>query len=672
VNLTGGSLTTDEAINVTVSAGEVSKATVSGAGAFTSVVPTSTTTASLTKSDFVNGVAYVNVQPTASSQSIVVTATGTGALAAISGTATVASMAAAGTSLTATSFKGRGGTAVTTGFSSATAASSSDGAMNIPNTATSTTLELGFADLDDATAYYGYIQVKDTGGRIAGAPTTGNALYFDKGFSCTGSSATSGACDTYTTISLSHTAYATGTGFEFDPYGSSVVNQTLSGAASATSSSTGSVTVQYNGVTTPSIRAAAAGSVVASALVKDQFALAMSGASVTVTVAGRNSARTSETLITSSTGYVTTTITDAGTTSASDVVTFAHSGGASSTLTITWGTYTVGTVTVTGGKTASDTYKGQNTTAISTAVAGPHGASVAITATVKDADGVLLAGVPVTFTVSKGLIQKTATIDYTTVYTGALGTAVTRVIDWTEGEQVITATAGGKSGTDYLTWEAKTAASARSISGVAAGNKVTATVKDRYGNTVSGVTVKAATNAGYFGTGTNSTTGSTDADGNVSFFISGAQGAATVTLSLDKDTYVESLDVAGQVGATAVTAAVAGTTVGTGASLSAAGVNSVTVAVTATDAAADAANAASDAAAEAIDAANAATDAANLAAEAADAATVAAEEARDAADAATAAVEELATQVATLMAALKAQITTLANTVAKIAKKVKA
>ena len=85
-----------------------------------------------------------------------------------------------------------------------------------------------------------------------------------------------------------------------------------------------------------------------------------------------------------------------------------------------------------------------------------------------------------------------------------------------------------------------------------------------------------------------------------------------------------------------------------------------------------ASEAATDAAAEAIDAANAATDAANLAAEAADAATVAAEEARDAADAATAAVEELATQVATLMAALKAQLTTLANTVAKIAKKVKA
>jgi hypothetical protein len=90
------------------------------------------------------------------------------------------------------------------------------------------------------------------------------------------------------------------------------------------------------------------------------------------------------------------------------------------------------------------------------------------------------------------------------------------------------------------------------------------------------------------------------------------------------------------------------------------------------DAATAAASAATDAALEAIDAANAATDAANLAAEAADAATVAAEEARDAADAATAAVEALAKDIADLTAGIRAQITTLANTVAKIAKKVKA
>ncbi len=89
-------------------------------------------------------------------------------------------------------------------------------------------------------------------------------------------------------------------------------------------------------------------------------------------------------------------------------------------------------------------------------------------------------------------------------------------------------------------------------------------------------------------------------------------------------------------------------------------------------AAKDAADAATDAATEATDAANEATAAALLAAEAADAATVAAEEARDAADAATAAIADLATQVATFMTALKAQITTLANTIAKIAKKIKA
>jgi trimeric autotransporter adhesin len=101
--------------------------------------------------------------------------------------------------------------------------------------------------------------------------------------------------------------------------------------------------------------------------------------------------------------------------------------------------------------------------------------------------------------------------------------------------------------------------------------------------------------------------------------------------------------------------------------------NAATAAAKAAQAAAvEAADAATDAALQAIDAANAATDAANLAAEAADAATVAAEEAKDAADAATAAVEALATQVATLMAALQAQIRSLSNTVAKIAKKVKA
>ncbi|MFZ4600639.1 MAG: Ig-like domain-containing protein, partial [Terrimicrobiaceae bacterium] len=538
----------------------------------------------------------------AAATTAIVTATGTGTLAAITGTASVTS-ATATADLAALLFAGRGGTAVTTGWSLTTPTATGT-TVNVRSTATSSTIELTHADVADATTAYGYIVVTDKGGKITGAPGSANTLIFDKSFTNTGTTATT---ETYSTITLSHSALGTtavsdGGGFTFkDGFGTAVTTWSVSGATS--SSASGAVTV------TPSnARVAEKGSIAIQALVTDQFKLAMAGESVTTTVAGRNGTRTSEVQTTSSTGYVTSTITDAGTAGSTDVVTFtAATGSKTGTSSLTWGAFTVGKVAVTGGKTASDTYAGQNLTSISTAVAGPNGAFVSITATVTDASGNLLAGVPVTFAVSKGLIVKSTTVDYTTVYTGSLGTAVTRVIDWVEGTQTITATAGGVSGTDYLTWDANVASAARSIAGAADGNKVTATVKDRFGNTVNGVTVKAATSAGYFETGTNSTTGVTASDGTVSFFLNGANGAASVTLSLDKDTYGQSIDKTGEVGATAVTAAVAGTTTGTGASLAAAGVNSVVVAVEAVNEAANNAQAATDAAAEATDAANAAT-----------------------------------------------------------------
>jgi hypothetical protein len=197
------------------------------------------------------------------------------------------------------------------------------------------------------------------------------------------------------------------------------------------------------------------------------------------------------------------------------------------------------------------------------------------------------------------------------------------------------------------------------------GVPMTALVTDRYGNGVSGVTITAAASgAGSFMGGATTQSFTTDSTGTYTFLATSlAEAGGSATFSVTMGNAGDSTSVAGKFGSSTIDSTVA------------AGKNSASATVTfaagksATTAAAEAAT---DAAAEAIDAANAATDAANLAAEAADAATVAAEEARDAADAATAAVEELATQVATLMAALKAQITTLANTVAKIAKKVKA
>jgi len=646
VNL-NGALTGDEAVAVTTSSGNIAAATATG-GVFASVAPTASTTARLTKANFINGVAFVNVD-LAAATTATVTATGTGTLAAISATTTVASATGGTATITATKFAGRGGTAVTTGWSLATATAAGTN-VKIKSTATSSTIELTHADpgytaADGGTIGYGYITVTDKGGAITGAPAVGNSLVFDKSYTATGSAAGT----TYSTITLSHTALGTGTdttyGYTFADAGGTVTTWTVGGATP--SSASGTVTVSPSNA-----RVAAGGTLALTATVKDQFATAISE-SVTTTVAGRNGARTSEIQTASSTGVVTSSIVDAGTASsaATDTVTFTAAGGATGTATLTWGAYTVGTVTVTGGKTASDSYEGQNLTSITTSAAGPYAGYVSITATVKDSAGNVLAGVPVTFAVSKGLIQKSTTTDYTTVYTGSLGTAVTRVIDWTEGKQTITATAGTVSGTDYLTWDQNTAASARSISGSASGNKVTATVKDRFGNTVKGVTVEASTSAGYFGTGSNSTTGTTAADGTVSFFVNGASGTTSVTLSLDKDTYTQSIDLVGYVDETAVTAAVAGTTVGTGASLAAAGVNSVAVSVEAVDAAAT--NAA------------AATDAANAAAEAADAATAAAQDAADA-------VAALSAQVASLISGLKAQLTALTNLVIKIQKKVKA
>ena len=648
VSIGSNTLVDDEAVNVTSSAGYIAKATAS-AGAFASNAPTASTTARLTKADFQNGVAYVNVLPT-STTAVIVTATGSGSLAAITNSISVTAQTTS--DLTVTSFLGRDGTVIASGWDSATALTAA-GSRVVSSTSTSDSLAFTYADLAEDVVGYGHVAINDTAGKIAGAPVGGNTLRGDYAFSTTGTAA---ATDTYSVVTIAHSASSSHAYTATTAIGA----VSVTAATAATTSSTGSVTV------TPSnVRALAAGSVVIKALVKSQFSTAIAGDAVTITVSGRNGTRTSEVLLTDSTGYVSTTITDAGTSGTTDTVTFSASGGKTGTATITWGTYTVKTVTVTGGKTASDSYAGQNLTSISTAKAGPDGASVAITATVKDSDGNVLSGVPVTFSVSNGLIRKTAATDFTTVYTGTAGTAVTYVLGWTEGTQTITATAGGVSSSDYLTWDQNTAASARSVSGTASGNQVTATVKDRYGNTVYGVVVNAKTSIGYFGSGSNSTTCTTDYDGTCSLFISGASGAATVTLSLAKGTYTQSLDLAGFVDEAAVTAASTTTTAGTGASLSAAGVNSVTVAVSAEDAAATNASAATDAAAEATDAANAATDAANAAAEAADAATAAAQDAADA-------VAALSAQVASLISGLKAQLTALTNLVIKIQKKVKA
>jgi len=345
---------------------------------------------------------------------------------------------------------------------------------------------------------------------------------------------------------------------------------------------------------------------------------------------------------------------------------------------LSYGTTTVTTLDILGpNDTAANTADTNVTlserTGISAAVGVATGTVVAVTVTAKDANGVVMSGVPVTFTVA----GTTAAIrsDKALQYTAADGTASTSVYAWATGSYVVTAVAGGKTSTSTVFFAQKEPTFARTISAVVSGGTITATVKDRYGNVVPNVTVWATkTGTGFFGSGSSSTSGATSEAGTVDFYVN---GSASVVLALGSSTaadvnYGQSGSVVGYVKqgdagvSTIVTASAAGTATtaekGVGAAFAAAGVNSVTVAV---EAGVSDAAAAADAAAEATDAANAATDAANAAAEAADAATAAAQDAADA-------VAALSTQVSEMVNALKKQITALTNLVIKIQKKVRA
>jgi len=474
--------------------------------------------------------------------------------------------------------------------------------------------------------------------------------------------------ETSTTVTLAATAPLNGQGYtvSWKSDANTTRTMTMTYETPKVGDAIGSVTTSPATTTGKQL---AAGSNTVEVTVTDQFGDPVQGATALMTLTGRNATTAPVTQTTDVNGKTTYTWTDAGAAIGTTTVTSTDSAAISvqtsnataalsaSTVTITYvASLDVTTLTLTNGSATAGT---------------AVDSGVTFTATALGAGGVALAGYPVVFTGDAKTYWSTVS-NTITVYTGTNGVATATFKGKTIGAATVTATSGGKSATSSYTVLkggsrviAVDAATATMAPGES--KRVTATVTDGYGNAVDAATVTVT----YTGTagrvaslnGVSAASGTTDTNGKVVVELS-ADIAGTGTLTL------------------AITAGDASTsaTMGNGAArpasvasvTTAVTISGVNASVTASNAATAAAEAAVDAAAEAIDAANAATDAANLAAEAADAATVAAEEARDAADAATAAVEELATQVATLMAALKAQITTLANTVAKIAKKVKA
>ena len=400
------------------------------------------------------------------------------------------------------------------------------------------------------------------------------------------------------------------------------------------------------------------GGVTLTATCLDQFAQAVAGCSVSWSVAGRNATTVPVTVIANSTGVSTYTLTDVSTSSTASVSTvtaaMSYDGTTNSeTASITFGpANAVSTITV---STSPTLTVATTESAISTAATGPANGAVTLGFTVKDANGVVLVGVPVTFTSSLAESgfgsSATDTTDRKLAYTGNDGVATTYVYGWKTASTTVTATAGGKTASTTINF-VNSATDARTIAATEANGIAKATVKDRYGNPVKGATVtfSRTSGSGWLGAGVSAQDVVTNASGEAELLVN---GTATVKAELAVTTYAQVDDAAGYVGTTA--------TSGVGATLSPAGIASATIDVSGNTAASDAV----DAANEATDAANAATDAANAAAEAADAATAAAQDAQ-------AAVAELATQVAALIAGIKAQITTLTNLVIKIQKKVKA
>jgi hypothetical protein len=413
------------------------------------------------------------------------------------------------------------------------------------------------------------------------------------------------------------------------------------------------------------------------ATLSDQYGRPTASKAVVASVTGRNVSSTA--LTTNAAGQVTWTATDASTSTLllTDTVTFTYNYTNSlATNTAATGsrviTYAATAIAV--GSIALVEDDADNSAAIDQVQSTPGvpAAYTTYTATLKTSLGApVTSGVLVTF--AGGADDKF--YGSSVGVTDSNGQATVLVYRNKAGYASITATANGvsSSAAGDVEWvnaagdRRNIAITAEPASVVSAGTStITATVTDRWGNPVSGVTVTfAELGAGRI----SSTTGTTNTAGKAAVdFTSNAGETGTNSVSATI-TGGQSADLAGYVGAVAVAGVTAGNktiaatmTVTKDTSTSTA---DALLALAQALGTRDQASATVDAAAEATDAANAATDAANAAAEAADAATAAAQDASDA-------VAALSAQVSEAIAGLKKQLVSLTNLVIKIQKKVKA
>jgi hypothetical protein len=267
----------------------------------------------------------------------------------------------------------------------------------------------------------------------------------------------------------------------------------------------------------------------------------------TLGTTNRNYGATITTVYTDANGQATLSLADASTstTNLTDVLTLSVTAPSTTSnllssgnaLTINYSaTGIYASLAVTGGSTATTTVTKNVET--STGVAG---AEVTLVPVLKDSLGNVITGVGLVYTGSEGVYFRTAALtrpttgDVTTVTRGSNVTVYAYATK--PGTATVTITGGGLTATQSWTVSAAAVATARNITAVAAAGRVTATVKDGWGNPVAGATVSFATDSkGVFGNGTSSTSAATDASGTATAVVQSADGTGGDTVVIASHT----------------------------------------------------------------------------------------------------------------------------------------
>jgi len=466
------------------------------------------------------------------------------------------------------------------------------------------------------------------------------------------STATDGSASAFpATFTIAHTALATSTsdgsaatGFTVSPQDTSVTTAPSALAMAITGVAASAASAFWDtALPTSTYLVVNGGSITVLADLYAQYATVKAGTAVTAQItAGRNVQAVATALVTDAAGEVSFTVTDAAPTSTTtyDTVTFSD-GTVTGTVTINYvAAMTATTMTTSPSATTTTALSPSDLGGVNTATATASTGRDLVTATVLDAAGVAIVGMPVTLTVPAGVSFYSLTP--AVAYTSSTGVASWYVYTTTAGTYKFTATGGGLTKDFYGKWTGSNGRVVSVKAGTTTGGVTPVTIKvaDAYGNGVGSVSLSVNATGGYFQGIAMSSTVSTNAAGEI---VVAYVGSGTVTAT-GAETHMF------------YGAALVSTTAAAGFP---AGVSTASVTI---DGGVTSSDVAADAAAEATDAANAATDAANAAAEAADAATAAAQDAADA----------VAAQVAALISGLKAQLTALTNLVIKIQKKVKA